>query len=44
MPIKINHAEQQSMHSTNEYISIENYLKMIDYFYYMMRHYDDEKI
>ncbi|OJZ11365.1 M20/M25/M40 family metallo-hydrolase [Sphingobacterium sp. 40-24] len=44
MPIKINHAEQQSMHSTNEYISIENYLKMIDYFYYMMRHYDDETI
>ncbi len=42
MPVKINHAEQQSMHSTNEYISIENYLKMIDYFHYIMRYYDDD--
>lgn len=42
MPIKINHSEQQSMHSTNEYISIENYLKMIEYFYYIMRNYDKQ--
>ncbi|SIT21861.1 carboxypeptidase PM20D1 [Chryseobacterium ureilyticum] len=40
MPIKINSAEQQSIHSTNEYISIENYLKMIHYFEYMMINYD----
>jgi len=42
MPIKINHSEQQSMHSTNEYISIENYMKMITYFYYIMRNYDGQ--
>lgn len=41
MPIKINHSEQQSIHSTNEYISVENYMKMISYFYYIMRNYDE---
>jgi carboxypeptidase PM20D1 len=40
MPIKINSSEQQSIHSTNEYISIENYMKMIHYFEYMMMNYD----
>ncbi|KMQ58494.1 peptidase [Chryseobacterium angstadtii] len=40
MPIKINSSEQQSIHSTNEYISIENYMKMIHYFEYMMTNYD----
>lgn len=40
MPIKINSAEQQSIHSTNEYLSIENYLKMIHYFEYVMKNYD----
>jgi len=40
MPIKINSAEQQSIHSTNEYLSIENYLKMIHYFEYLMKNYD----
>lgn len=40
MPIKINHSEQQSIHSTNEYISIENYMKMIHYFEYIMRNYN----
>ena len=40
MPVKINNAEQQSIHSTNEYISIENYLKMIHYFEYLMMNYD----
>lgn len=40
MPIRINSSEQQSIHSTNEYISIENYLKMIHYFEYMMTNYD----
>ncbi|MET3038168.1 M20/M25/M40 family metallo-hydrolase [Chryseobacterium sp. NRRL B-14859] len=40
MPIKINSPEQQSIHSTNEYLSIENYLKMIHYFEYMMMNYD----
>ncbi|ANF49782.1 peptidase [Chryseobacterium glaciei] len=40
MPIKINNSEQQSIHSTNEYISIENYLKMIHYFEFIMKNYD----
>lgn len=40
MPIKINSSEQQSIHSTNEYLSIENYLKMIHYFEYLMTNYD----
>lgn len=40
MPIKITDAEKQSIHSTNEYISIENYMKMIHYFEFMMTNYD----
>ena len=40
MPVKINDPEKQSIHSTNEYISIENYMKMIHYFEYIMRNYD----
>ena len=40
MPVKINDAEKQSIHSTNEYISIENYMKMIHYFEYVMKNYD----
>lgn len=40
MPIKINNSEKQSIHSTNEYLSIENYLKMIHYFEYIMKNYD----
>ncbi len=40
MPIKISDAEKQSIHSTNEYLSIENYMKMIHYFEYIMRNYD----
>lgn len=40
MPIKITDAEKQSIHSTNEYISIENYMKMIHYFEFIMLNYD----
>lgn len=40
MPIKITDAEKQSIHSTNEYISIENYMKMIHYFEFIMKSYD----
>ncbi|MDE5524834.1 M20/M25/M40 family metallo-hydrolase [Elizabethkingia meningoseptica] len=40
IPFKINHAEQQSIHSTNEYISIENYMRMIRYFEFVMKNYD----
>jgi carboxypeptidase PM20D1 len=42
MPIKINNAEKQSIHSTNEYLSIENYMKMIHYFEYIMKNYDKQ--
>ncbi|KQM21308.1 M20/M25/M40 family metallo-hydrolase [Chryseobacterium sp. Leaf201] len=42
MPIKINDAEKQSIHSTNEYLSIENYMKMIHYFEFMMTNYDKQ--
>jgi len=41
MPIKITDAEKQSIHSTNEYISIENYMKMIHYFEFIMKNYDE---
>ncbi|WP_084490428.1 M20/M25/M40 family metallo-hydrolase [Niabella ginsenosidivorans] len=41
IPFKINSAEQQSIHSTNEYISIGNYEKMIYYFKYIMQNYDN---
>ncbi|ASK32028.1 peptidase [Chryseobacterium sp. T16E-39] len=40
MPIRITDAEKQSIHSTNEYISIENYMKMIHYFEFIMKNYD----
>ncbi len=40
IPAKINQYEQQSIHSTNEYISIDNYMKMIHYFEYIMKNYD----
>ncbi|WP_288459988.1 hypothetical protein [uncultured Chryseobacterium sp.] len=40
MPVKINNSEQQSIHSTNEYLSIENYMKMIHYFEFIMTNYD----
>lgn len=42
MPIKINDAEKQSIHSTNEYLSIENYMKMIHYFELIMTNYDKQ--
>ncbi len=42
MPIKINDAEKQSIHSTNEYLSIENYMKMIHYFEWIMKNYDKQ--
>ncbi|MBL7882422.1 MAG: peptidase, partial [Chryseobacterium gambrini] len=40
MLVKINNSEQQSIHSTNEYLSIENYMKMIHYFEFIMTNYD----
>jgi carboxypeptidase PM20D1 len=42
MPIKINDAEKQSIHSTNEYLSIDNYMKMIHYFELIMTNYDKQ--
>lgn len=40
IPFSINNAEQQSIHSTNEYITISNYMRMIRYFKSMMKDYD----
>ncbi|MFD1630509.1 M20/M25/M40 family metallo-hydrolase [Pseudopedobacter beijingensis] len=40
IPFAINNYEQQSIHSTNEYISIENYGRMIKYFGSIMKEYD----
>lgn len=40
MPVKINRAEQGSIHNTNEYISIENFGRMIAYFKSVMQNYD----
>lgn len=42
IPFAISKAEQQSIHSTNEYISIGNYARMIAYFELMMKTYDGE--
>ncbi len=39
MPIELNGYEQRAIHSENEYISIENYGRMIDYFTDMMSRY-----
>ncbi len=40
IPFKINNNEQQGIHSTNEYISIANYMRMMRYFDYIMLNYD----
>ncbi|MGJ1392043.1 M20/M25/M40 family metallo-hydrolase [Sphingobacterium spiritivorum] len=40
IPFSINTAERQSIHSTNEYISIANYGRMIQYFSSIMKNYD----
>lgn len=40
MPVAINNFEQQSIHNNNEYISIANFGRMIQYFELMMKEYD----
>ncbi|RAJ08724.1 carboxypeptidase PM20D1 [Chitinophaga skermanii] len=40
MPIAINNFEQQTIHNNNEYISIQNFSRMIRYFELMMKEYD----
>ncbi|WP_315816155.1 peptidase dimerization domain-containing protein [Paraflavitalea speifideaquila] len=40
-PFAINKFEQQTIHSTNEYISIDNFSRMIAFFEIMIKHYDD---
>ena len=40
IPVRLNDAEQRSIHNQNEYISIENYRKMIGYFTEVMSTYD----
>lgn len=40
IPFAINKSEQQTIHSTNEYLSIDNFGRMIKYFELMMKNYD----
>ncbi|RAJ76563.1 carboxypeptidase PM20D1 [Chitinophaga dinghuensis] len=42
MPVLINNFEQQSIHNNNEYISINNFSRMIQYFQSMMKDYDKQ--
>lgn len=42
LPVRLNDAEQQSIHYFNEYISIENYRKMIAYFKEVMTNFDGD--
>lgn len=37
MPIQINQYEQQLIHNDNEFITIENYMRMIEYFKILMK-------
>ncbi|HMP88449.1 MAG TPA: M20/M25/M40 family metallo-hydrolase, partial [Lacibacter sp.] len=41
MPALLSPVEQRSIHNFNEYISIDNYGRMIAYFTHVMRHYDN---
>lgn len=40
MPVYLNEYEQRTIHNENEYISLENYKKMIFYFKNLMREYE----
>jgi carboxypeptidase PM20D1 len=40
MPALLNPYEQRSIHNFNEYLSIENYGRMISYYSYLMREFD----
>ncbi|NIG55133.1 M20/M25/M40 family metallo-hydrolase [Chitinophaga sp. Cy-1792] len=42
LPVAINNFEQQTIHNNNEYISIENYSRMIRYFETLMSEYDKQ--
>lgn len=42
MPVQVNPYELQTVHSDNEHLSIENYGKMIAFFYLVMRSYERE--
>ncbi|MBV8252111.1 MAG: M20/M25/M40 family metallo-hydrolase [Chitinophaga sp.] len=42
LPVMINNYEQQSIHNDNEYISIDNFSRMIQYFETMMKDYDKQ--
>ncbi|MFT3822267.1 MAG: M20/M25/M40 family metallo-hydrolase [Chitinophagaceae bacterium] len=39
-PVAINNFEQQTIHNNNEYISVENYTRMIHYFETLIKEYD----
>jgi carboxypeptidase PM20D1 len=44
MPALLQPIEQRSIHNYNEYISIENYGRMIAYYTFLMQHYDDKSM
>lgn len=43
MPVYLNEYEQRTIHNENEYISLENYKKMIAFFIDMMKEYENTK-
>ncbi|MBV7529603.1 M20/M25/M40 family metallo-hydrolase [Chitinophaga sp. sic0106] len=42
-PVLINNNEQQTIHNNNEYISIDNYSRMIHYFETLIKNYDGKQ-
>jgi carboxypeptidase PM20D1 len=40
MPVLLNPIEQRSIHNFNEYMSIDNFGRMISYYSYLMQHFD----
>jgi carboxypeptidase PM20D1 len=40
MPVLLNPYEQRSIHNFNEYMSIDNFGRMISYYSYLMQHFD----
>lgn len=43
MPIALNTVEQRSIHNYDESLSINNYIRMVEYFSYIMKNYDGKK-
>jgi len=39
----LNPYEQRSIHNFNEYMSIDNFGRMISYYSYLMQHFDNKR-